>query len=105
MDHFSMLVSQHLKFDVTRMLEEFFRINVRRAKGLLRLATGRLVSGQKFILLAHHPHAAATSARGGFENERIPDVRRLFGELLFPFNDALASRNSRQTCGLNFTPR
>ena len=102
---FQVLGDQHLKLNVARMLEELFRVNVRRAKGLLRLATRCLVSGQKFILLAHHTHAASTSARGGFENERIPDVRRLFGELLFPFNDAFAPRNGGQTCGLHFSPR
>src|SRR5258707_5198002 len=102
MDHFAMLVAQHLKFDVTRMLEEFFRINVWRAKGLLRLAARRLICGKKFILLAHHPHTAASSACGGFENERIPDMRRFFRQLLFPFNDAIAPGNGGQTCGLHF---
>src|SRR5216684_2827258 len=95
MDHLPMLVAQHLKLDVPRMLKKFFRVYVRSAKGLLRLATCRLVSGQQLILLAHHPHASATSACGGFENERIPDVRRFFRELVFPFNNALASWNGR----------
>src|SRR5229473_1391725 len=45
MDHFTVLVTQHLKLDVPRMLEKLFRVNVRRAKGLLGLATGRLVGG------------------------------------------------------------
>src|SRR5258708_29429750 len=99
MDHFAMLVAQHLKLDVTRMLEEFFSVNVWRAEGLLRLAARRLVSGKKFILLAHYAHTAAASASGGLENKRIPDMRRLFRQLLFPFNDAIAPSNGGQTCG------
>src|SRR5713101_3783456 len=62
MDHFPMLVAQHLKLDVARMLEEFLRVNVRRAKGLLRFAACRLVSSQEFILFANHAHAAASFA-------------------------------------------
>src|SRR5260370_7853029 len=102
MDHFAMLVAQHLKFDVTRMLEEFFRINVWRAKGLLRLAARRLICGKKFILLAHHPHTAASSACGGFENERIPDIRRFFRHLLSPFNNATPPANYCHTPSLHF---
>src|SRR5260370_33570021 len=105
MDHFPMLVSQHLKLYVARVLEEFFRVNVRRAEGLLRFATSRLVSGQQLILLAHHTHAAAASARGGLENQGIPDVRCLLRELLFSLDDALTSRNSGQARGLYFPSR
>ena len=100
-----MLVAQHLKLDVPRMLQEFFSVYVGCAKGLLRLATGRLVGSEKLILLAHHTHAATTSARRGFENQRIPDVRSLLRELLLPFNDALASRDGGQTGGFHFPPR
>src|SRR3989440_12928532 len=57
MDHFPMLVAQHLKLDVPRMLQEFFSVYVGCAKGLLRLATGRLVGSEKLILLADHTHA------------------------------------------------
>src|SRR6266850_5756226 len=104
-DYLSVLVAKHLEFDVPRMLQKFFRINVRRAESLLRLAARRLVSGQKFILLAHHAHAAAASASGGFQNQRIPDPRRLFRKLLLPFYDAFAAGNRGQTGGLHFAPR
>src|SRR5204862_5683357 len=51
-----------------------------------------------------YPLILKASAGGGFENERIPDVRRLFGELLFSFNDALAPRDGGQTRRLHFPP-
>src|SRR5258708_34667677 len=101
MDHFAMLVAQYLKFDVPRMLEEFFHINVWRPKGLLRLSASRLICGKEFILLPYHAHTAAASACGGFENERIPDMRRFFRHLPFPFTKAIAPGNGGRTCGLH----
>src|SRR5437016_12625671 len=104
MDHFPMLVAQHLKLDVPRMLQEFFSVYVGCAKGLLRLATVRLVGSEKLILLADHTHAATTSARRGIENQRIPEVRSLLREVLLPFNDALASRHGAQTRSFHVPP-
>src|SRR5258708_12659943 len=81
MDHFAMLVAQHLKLDVPGMLEKFLRVHVRRAKSLLRLTTGCLVGGQQFILLAHHPHAPAPSPRRSLDNQRKPPVCPFLREL------------------------
>src|SRR6266567_2042783 len=97
MDHFAMLVAQHLKLDVPGMLEKFLCVHIRRAKSLLRLTTSCLVGGQQFILLAHNPHAPASASRRSFDNQRIPDVCRFLRELLFPFNDAVAPGNGGQT--------
>jgi len=80
-------------------------IHVRRAKRLLRFAPGRLVSSQKFILLAHHAHPAPRRPPRSLENQRIPYPPRLFGQLLFPFNDALAPRDRGQAGGLHLPPR
>src|SRR5438046_10608371 len=78
MHHFPVLVAQHLKLDVTGVFEKFLRVNVRRTKGLLRLAARRLVSGEKLIPFAYHAHAASASTCGGLENQRIADARRFF---------------------------
>src|SRR2546430_15321052 len=102
MHHFPVLVAQHLKLDVARMFQEFFRVHVWSAESLLRLAACRLVSGEKLVLLAYHAHAAPASARGGLENQRISDAGSLFRKLLFPVNNSLASRNGWQAGGLHF---
>ena len=43
MNHFAVLVSQHLKLDVPGKLEKFFHVNIGSPESLLRLAAGRLV--------------------------------------------------------------
>src|SRR5438270_11010753 len=105
MHHFPVLVAQHLKLDVTGVFEKFLRVNVRRTKGLLRLAARRLVSGEKLILFAYHAHAASASTCGGLENQRIADPSRVFRELLFPVDNALASRTRWPPCGHPLPPR
>jgi len=101
MDHFAVLVAQHLKLDVPGMLEKFFRVHVRRAKGLLRLAAGRLVGGQELFLPANDAHPASSSTRGGFEDQRISDAPGFLGELFLTLDDALTSRNGGQARGLH----
>ena len=43
---FAVLVAEHLKFDVPRVLDKFLRVHVGIAKGLLRFAAGRLVGSR-----------------------------------------------------------
>src|ERR1700674_4681452 len=105
MDHFPVLVAKYLKLYVARMLKEFFRVNVRRAEGLLCLAASRLVRGQEFVLAAHDPHASPPTACRGLDNQRIPDPFSFFRELLSPFNDAVAPGNGGKTGGFHFPPR
>src|SRR5439155_21872375 len=78
MHHFPVLAAQHLKLDVTGVVEKFLRVNVRRTKGLLRLAARRLVSREKLILFAYHAHAASASTCGVLENLRIADAHSRF---------------------------
>src|SRR6267142_1491150 len=105
MNHASMLVAEHLKLNVPRMLQKTFRINIRRAKGLLRFAAGSFIRGKQFLLLPHNAHAAAPAARDRFQNEWISDLGSFFGELLFAFNRALTAWNRRQARRLHFPPR
>jgi hypothetical protein len=46
MDELSVLVAENLEFDVTRVFEEFFRVNVGRAESLLGFAARGLVGSQ-----------------------------------------------------------
>src|SRR5205823_14784597 len=98
MDHFPMLVAEHLKLNVPRMFQEFFRVNVRRAKSLLRLAARRLVRRQKLFLFTHHAHSAAASASagGGLQNGLVSDPVSDFRHLLFPVLNPVATPSSRR---------
>src|SRR5712664_4075168 len=87
------------------MLEEFFRVHVWRAEGLLRFTARRLVRCQELFLAANHAHAAAAATRGSFQNQGIPDARRFLRKLLFAFDDAVASRDGGQAGGLHFPAR
>jgi hypothetical protein len=104
-NHFAVLVAEHLEFDVPRALDEPLGVNVRRAKCLLRLAPRRLVGGQQFLLLAYRAHTAPAAARHRFQNQRIADLCRFLGKLLFPFDGPVASRDGRQPGVFHFAPR
>ncbi len=97
MNHFAVLIAQHLKFDVPRALDEFFRVHVRVAEGLLRFAARRLVVARKSSTLAHDAHAAAAAARRCFQNQRVADLGGRFRKLLFAFDNSVAAGNGRQT--------
>src|SRR4029077_20695547 len=98
MNDLAMLVSEDLKFDMPRMLQEPLRVHVGIPKGLLRLAARRLVCGKHSALFAPDTHAAAPAAVYRLEDQGIADSRGLLAKLLFPFHDAVASRNSRKAC-------
>src|SRR6267142_5210639 len=104
-DYFSVLVAQDLKLDVAGMFEKFFRVHVRRAKGLLRFTARRLVRCQQLLLAAHHAHASAAATGGSLQNQGISDARRFFCKLLFAFDDAVAPRYGGQAGGLHFPAR
>src|SRR5216684_637891 len=87
------------------MLEEFFRVHVRRAEGLLRFTARRLVGCQQLILAANHAHAATAPTRGSLQYQGIPDARRFFRKLFLAFDDAVAPRDGRQAGGFHFPAR
>ena len=51
MDHVAVLVAEHLKLDVARMLDQFFHVHVRAAKGLLGFGARGLKRGDQFFLV------------------------------------------------------
>src|SRR5438094_8776849 len=102
MNDFAVLVSQHLKLDVPRKLQKLLHVDIRSAESLLRLAARRLICAQELFLLAHHAHAAPTTARGSIQTQWVAYALRFCPELLFSFHNSVASRNRGQARGLHF---
>src|SRR5260370_9247893 len=99
-----MLVAQHLEFNVARMFKEFFHVDVRRAKGLLRFAPLRLVRGQQLVLSAHNTHSTAAATGGPLPNQRIPDTSGFARKLRLPFNNPPAPATGTAPSRLSFPP-
>src|SRR5579864_7905223 len=96
MNDFPVLVAQHLKLDVPRMLQKSFRINVRVPEGLLRFAARRLVRGEQFSLVANDAHSPSAAACHRLQDQRIPNSRCFLAKLLLTLYDAFAPRDRRQ---------
>src|SRR6202008_3826172 len=62
-NHFAVLIAQHLNLDMPRMLQEPLHVHIRRSKRLLRLAPRRLVGGQQLLAASHDSHPAPATAR------------------------------------------
>src|SRR5947208_16385123 len=93
MNDFPVLIAEHLKLDVSRMLQKPLGIDVGVAEGLLRLAARGLIGVQQFSLMAHNPHPASATAGHGFQNQRISDAFRFLAEFFFSFDRPVASWN------------
>ncbi len=104
-NHFAMLVAQNLKLNVPRMLQESLRVNVGRAKCLLRFAARRFVRRQQLFRLPHNAHATAAATCDCLQYQRVTNVRGFFRELHFTLDRAIAAGNRRQARGFHFTPR
>ena len=57
-----MTVGHDLKFNVTRIDDQFFEINLRICEGLLRFVTGAVKAGQQTRFIVRSPHPVATAA-------------------------------------------
>src|SRR5580704_13562600 len=105
MNDFAVLISQHLEFDMPRMLEKLLDVDVWRAKRLLRLAPRRFVGVQELFLFADHSHAAPAAARGGFNNERKANALSFLSKLLLALHDTFAAGHRGYSEGLHFPAR
>src|SRR5215469_15613306 len=93
MDHFAVLVAEHLHLDMPWMLEEFLHIDIGGTERLLRLAARRLVSAQQFAVVPYHAHSPSAAARRRLQDQRITDALSLLGQLLFAFHHPDAARD------------
>ncbi len=105
-DEVTMFVAENLDLDVTWTLNEFFEINFARAKGSLGFAGSAAHGAFEVALLSNRAHAFATTAGGGFQQNRIADGRGnalRFGEtcnsLLRAGHDGRTGVNRHTACG------
>src|SRR6266404_9271490 len=68
-DDVAVLVAQHLKFDVARVLNIFFQIEIAVAEGGRGLRLRLTEKPRQFVFVAHDAHAPSTAAGRGFEND------------------------------------
>ena len=104
-NHFAVLVAEHLKLDMARKFEKLLHVNVGRAERLLRLASRRLIRSEQFFLFAHYAHTPPAAAGRGFQDQWVADALSFLGELLFSFHNAVAPGNRWQPGGLHFAAR
>ena len=93
-DRVSKLVSNNLKLDVPRPLDELFQIAMRRTKRAARFRLGRLECGQQVVAAANDSHAAPASTRDRLDDHWI--TNRIGGGkgLLVVLNGVRASRQN-----------
>ena len=75
MDHVAVLIAENLKFDVARMLDQLFHVDVGAAEGLLGFGARGLEQGNQLAAVAHDAHAASAAAFGGLDHDGIADFR------------------------------
>jgi hypothetical protein len=74
MNDVALAVSQDLKFDVPRPLQEFLHVDLVVAERGARLGLGDADGVQQRGFGVHDAHAAAAAAAGGLDDHRIADV-------------------------------
>src|SRR5229473_7992865 len=104
-DYFAVLIPKHLKLNMPRTFDESFRVNVRRAKCLLRFAPRGFIRGKQFFLLAYDAHPAAAPSCRSLQDQRVADPGGLFRELFFAFHYAVAARNRGESRRSHFPSR
>jgi hypothetical protein len=73
-DHVAVMVAEHLKLDVPRILEELLHIDRVVAEGGQRFGLGHRDRAQQRAFGVHHAHAAPAAAARGLDDHRVADV-------------------------------
>ena len=89
------LIGQHLKLNVPRLLDELLHVEVAIAEGVSRLGVCRLEEARQFFFRADDAHAAPASTRGGLEDNRIADRLRPLQRLALTLDHALRPGQDR----------
>src|SRR5258707_4350786 len=94
-DQVSMRVAQHLKFNVARLLDKLFHVEIAVAKGRSSFGLRGIERALQFGLAADHAHAASASARRRLHDHRIADLRRPFARFFGGSNYAVRPGKDR----------
>ena len=73
-DRMAVGITEHLNFDMTRVVEEFFDIQFGIAKRQPRFFAGQVDGFDQVVCLPHHAHAAPAATTGGLDDHRVADV-------------------------------
>src|ERR1700677_3833800 len=94
-DDVAVLVAQHLKFDVSWMLDILFEIEIaitECGRGLgLRLA----IECRQFLFIAHNTHPASATTGSGFEDDRKFDLPCPLERFSFGGDDPVGAGKNR----------
>ena len=94
-DDVAMAISHDLKFNVVRIDDELFEIDLIVSKGFLRLMTRTVESRLEAGLVMRDAHAAAAAAGSRLDHDRIPDFFRDFDRVLLGLDDSIAAGRDR----------
>ena len=95
MDDVAMAISHDLKFNVARIDDELFQINLIISKRFLRLMTRAMEGGFKTWLIMRSAHPAPAAAGSRLDHHRIPKFfRNLYGIVLC-LDDSIAAGRYR----------
>src|SRR5262245_16956004 len=100
-NHVSVVVAEHLDFDVALVVDVFFKVDAAVFERRLGLGSGRVVSVEEFVLIVGDAHASPAAAGRGLDQHRIADPPGLFDGGVFVFDQAFAAWRDRHARGLH----
>src|SRR5262249_52168524 len=91
----AMAVGHDLKFNVARIDDELFQIDLIASKSFLRLMTSAVKSGFKTWFIMRSAHSATAAAGGCFNHHWITKLPRDFHRVILGLDDSIAARRYR----------
>src|SRR3954468_18218803 len=98
-------VAENLKFDVARMLDELFHVEIAVAEGRGRLRRCGFEQGGQFRLASHNAHAATAAPGGGLDDPRKSDWPRPLERVSLRCDDPIRTRENRNPRLFHGCPR
>src|SRR5262245_10928407 len=95
MNDVAMAVGHDLKFNVPRIDDELFQIDLIASKSFLRLMTSAVKSGFKTWFIMRSAHSATAAAGGCFNHHWIAKLLCNFHRLILGLDDSIAARRYR----------
>src|SRR6476620_7946297 len=95
MDDVAMAIGHDLKFNVARIDDQLFQINLIISKRFLRLMTRAMESGFEAGLIMRNAHAAAATAGSRLDHHRVPKFFRDLYRIVLCLDDSVAAGRYR----------